>query len=47
MICKLNYIVHFIYFHTFPKIPEKGPKFQPRDKIPKSESTALKPFRWY
>ena len=31
--------VHFTHFHTSPKIPKKGQKFQSRDKIPKSEST--------
>jgi len=39
MICKLTKIVHITYFHTLPKIPKKGQKFQFRDKIHKSEST--------
>jgi len=33
-------MIHFTQFQTFPKIPENGQKFQPRDKVPKSESTA-------
>ena len=36
MISKINWNS---YFHTFPKIPKKGRKFQVKDKIPKSEST--------
>jgi len=49
IIYKINQTVHFTDFPTFPKIPknphipEKGQKFQSRDKIPKSESTMLKP----
>jgi len=38
-------MTHFAHFQTFPKIPEKSQKskksqkFQPRNNIPKSEST--------
>jgi len=32
-------MIHFTYFQTIPKIPEKSQNFHSRDKIPKSEST--------
>jgi len=56
---KWTEIVHFTHFHTFPKIPKKslnpykiskkGQKFQPRNKIPKSERTSHQTSakRWF
>ena len=38
-------MIHFTHFQTFLKIPEKGLKFQSKDKIPKSESTVPLPLR--
>jgi len=42
MICQINKqpeMHQFRHFQTFLKIPEKGQKFQSKDKTSKSEST--------
>jgi len=33
-------MIHFCTFSNFSENPKQGQKFQPSDKIPKSESTA-------